>query len=104
MSQGADLNLQPDQSLPERSNFDPAHYSTEELKAFVQQLQSENAALKQQINGRQQADESRLRIVLENMPVMLFAIDEEGRCIAWNKESERITGYSQAEVLGLKYE
>jgi len=43
--------------------------------------------------------ETRLRTVLENMPVLLFAIDETGRIIAWNRECERVTGYSREEVL-----
>mgnify|MGYP001315000977 CR=1 FL=1 len=46
-----------------------------------------------------QESEARLRTVLENMPVLLFAIDEQGRIITWNRECERVSGYSEAEVL-----
>ncbi|MCZ2096478.1 MAG: PAS domain S-box protein [Anaerolineae bacterium] len=47
-----------------------------------------------------QESEARLRTVLENMPVLLFATDGAGRIIAWNRECERVSGYGQAEVLG----
>lgn len=44
--------------------------------------------------------EERLRLILENMPVMLDAIDINGNVIVWNKECERVTGYSASEVEG----
>lgn len=47
-----------------------------------------------------QESETRLRTVLENMPVLLFATDGAGRIVAWNRECERVSGYSQAEILG----
>lgn len=43
--------------------------------------------------------EERLRRIVENMPVLFNAVDAEGRIIAWNRESERGTGYSAAEIL-----
>lgn len=43
--------------------------------------------------------EERLRTVLENMPVMLNALDEEGKFIVWNKECERITGYTSTAIV-----
>jgi PAS domain S-box-containing protein len=42
--------------------------------------------------------EARLRLVLENMPVMLDAFDENGNIIVWNQECERVTGYTAEEV------
>ncbi len=44
--------------------------------------------------------EERLRRVLENMPVMLDAYDEVGNVIVWNRECERVTGYSSEEIVG----
>ncbi|WP_261222372.1 PAS domain S-box protein [Ancylothrix sp. D3o] len=44
--------------------------------------------------------EEKLRLILENMPVMLDAIDTNGNVIVWNKECERVTGYSAAEIEG----
>src|SRR5688500_19019874 len=99
MTQGASLDSQPDH---QESVFDPAQYSAEELQALFARLQAENTALKQRLSNPD--TESQLRIVLENMPIMLFAIDDDGQCTAWNRESERVTGYSAQEVIGLRYE
>jgi len=38
--------------------------------------------------------------VLENMPVMIDAFDEDGNIIVWNRECERVTGYSADEMIG----
>lgn len=43
--------------------------------------------------------EERLRHVLENMPVMLQAFDDEGHILFWNRECEKVTGYSAAEII-----
>lgn len=43
--------------------------------------------------------EQRLRTVLENMPVMLTAFDDTGNLIVWNRECERVTGYTAAEIV-----
>lgn len=63
-------------------------------QAYINRLQRDEAyqAL--------QESEQRLRAVLENMPVMLTAFDTEGNIIVWNRECERITGYSATEILG----
>jgi PAS domain S-box-containing protein len=44
--------------------------------------------------------EKRLRQVVENMPVMMDALDEKNTIIAWNRECERVTGYSAEEIVG----
>jgi PAS domain S-box-containing protein len=46
-----------------------------------------------------QASEERLRQVVENMPVLIVAHDEQG-IAAWNRECERVTGYAAAEIIG----
>ncbi|HYF64945.1 MAG TPA: response regulator [Herpetosiphonaceae bacterium] len=46
-----------------------------------------------------QESEIRLRLILEHMPVMLDAFDEDYNIIFWNKECERVTGYSAAEMI-----
>lgn len=43
--------------------------------------------------------ENRFRLVAENMPVMINAIDEKNEFIFWNKECERVTGYSKEEIV-----
>lgn len=38
--------------------------------------------------------------ILQAMPVLLGAFDDEGCIVAWNEECERVTGYSAAEIVG----
>ncbi len=40
------------------------------------------------------------RKVVENMPIMFDAVDENGVVLFWNKECERITGYTSEEIVG----
>jgi two-component system CheB/CheR fusion protein len=56
------------------------------------ELAGEHEALK--------ASEGRLRAVVQGMPVLLEAFDDDGRIAAWNFESERVTGYSARELVG----
>lgn len=57
------------------------------------------------ITERKQAEEAvkkseeQLRLVLQNMPVMLDALNDAGHLIIWNQECERVTGYAAAEVI-----
>lgn len=44
--------------------------------------------------------EERMRQVVENMPVLMAALDGEGNIIAWNRECERVTGYPAKEIVG----
>lgn len=59
---------------------------------------NERDLLRQQ--QRLAASETRLRSVLQNMPIMLDAFDENWVPIIWNKECERVTGYSAGEIIG----
>ncbi len=44
--------------------------------------------------------EERLQRILTEMPVLLDAFDAQGSIVVWNRECERVTGYSAAEVIG----
>ncbi|KAF0131220.1 MAG: multi-sensor signal transduction histidine kinase [Bacteroidetes bacterium] len=44
--------------------------------------------------------ENRFRLILENMPILLNAFDENGLFIVWNKACEKSTGYSSQEIIG----
>jgi PAS domain S-box-containing protein len=44
--------------------------------------------------------EYRLRALVEGLPVLMDAFDENGLIVAWNKECERVTGYRAEEVIG----
>lgn len=57
------------------------------------------------ITARKQAEENirhseeRLRRIIEAMPVMLDAFDENRLIVAWNGECERMTGFSADEII-----
>jgi PAS domain S-box-containing protein len=57
-----------------------------------------------QLKKDQQAElvarEERLRIVVQNMPVMMDAFDANENIIIWNRECERVTGFGAAEIVG----
>src|SRR4051794_41084152 len=44
--------------------------------------------------------ERRHRDLVESMPAFVLALDEHGRVSTWNRQLERVTGYSRAEMLG----
>jgi PAS domain S-box-containing protein len=46
-----------------------------------------------------QSEES-FRIVLQNMPILVDAFDEQGNIVFWNRECEEVTGYSSDEIAG----
>jgi PAS domain S-box-containing protein len=73
---------------------------TQELALANSQLAAEITERKQIAEALQQS-EVRLRRVLENMPGMLIAYDEDAESISmWNRECERVMGYSAEEIVG----
>ena len=44
--------------------------------------------------------EENLRLVIQNMPVMMDAFDKDSNIIIWNRECERVTGYRADEIIG----
>ncbi len=56
------------------------------------------------ITDRKQAEatlregDERLISVLQHMPIMVDAFDEQGRIVVWNRECELVTGYSAREI------
>jgi PAS domain S-box-containing protein len=58
-----------------------------------------DATEREKIQEALRQSEEHLRLVLENMPVLLDAFDEKNRIIVWNRECERVTGYSAEEII-----
>jgi PAS domain S-box-containing protein len=44
--------------------------------------------------------EAQMRLIVQNLPVMVDALDEDGIFVMWNRECERVTGYSAEEMVG----
>ena len=44
--------------------------------------------------------EEKMRLAVQNVPVMLDAFDENGLLVVWNKRCEEITGYTAREMIG----
>ena len=65
---------------------------TADRKAAELDVEKANTAL--------QENQERLRHVVEDMPVLMDAFDAEGNILLWNKECERVTGFSADEIVG----
>ncbi|WP_172890874.1 PocR ligand-binding domain-containing protein [Aneurinibacillus soli] len=76
------------------------------VKQRTKELAEANQELQKDIQKRKQTEiklrdsEERLRLMLQNMPVMMKAYDEQGNIAVWNRECELVTGYSQEEMIG----
>lgn len=91
--------------------FPLRHYEDERLSIWVENYvcvlpSDEIVAVYKDVTEQRRREEelrdgqSRLQHLLEIMPVFLDAFDAKGNLLAWNRECERVTGYSAAEVIG----
>lgn len=55
------------------------------------------SALKQ-VQEASLAEKTLTDAIFATMPGLLFLLDEQGNCIRWNKQAERLTGYSAKEI------
>jgi PAS domain S-box-containing protein len=58
------------------------------------------SALRSDAEERLRQSEERLRAIIAHMPVMLAALDSQGRVAFWNRECERVTGFAAGEIVG----
>ncbi len=84
------------------SVFDVDVYATQ----LLYRGQSAMLGLIRDITERKRAEEGlrtseeRLRRVVETMPIIISAFDEQGAILTWNEECARVTGYSRDEIVG----
>ena len=75
-----------------------------EIKELRERLEEAEAQLGQEIRKRRAAEKSlsqskeTLKSVLKEMPVIILAIDDDGYLVFYNKEFERVSGYSAADL------
>lgn len=71
-------------------------YKGEEARVtFIQDISEKMVALTNLADS-----EERNRVIVDNMPLACFAFDKEGTILSWNKEAQKIYGYSQNEAIG----
>ena len=58
-------------------------------------------AKEQEVAAHLRLSEERFRLIVENLPILIVGYDQTGRYALWNRECERVTGYSSAEMFGL---
>jgi len=81
-----------------RSHFSPARNSAGEV--IGGQVLVEDFTILKTAQDALEAEKERLRLVVQNMPVMMTAFDDGGNIIVWNRECELVTGYSADEIVG----
>ncbi len=65
---------------------------TVDLEAEITERSRVSAALS--------ASEERMRLIVQNLPVIVNAIDANHQFVIWNREAERVTGFSAGEIVG----
>jgi two-component system, sensor histidine kinase and response regulator len=73
--------------------------ANEALQAEVGQRRRAEQAVRQSENALRE-QRNQLFDLLDHVPVMVFGVDGESRYCLWNRECERVLGYSRDEVLG----
>jgi PAS domain S-box-containing protein len=55
---------------------------------------------RRQMEAAIRENEERLQAIMDNMPVLLDAADADDHIVFWNRECERVTGYTAEEIVG----
>ncbi|GKT06897.1 PAS domain S-box protein [Desulforhabdus sp. TSK] len=81
-------------------------HGNDEVSALATAVNGMLEVLEKDVAARRRAEEAlrkseeRLKQIVQNMPVLLLAMDEKGNILAWNRECERVTGYKDVEMVG----
>jgi PAS domain S-box-containing protein len=77
--------------MPEESPYS-------ELQKQIEELETRETAI-EAFALLQRENESLFRAIIENIPVMIDAFDEQGKGVLWNKECEKVLGWSKEDIL-----
>jgi len=69
-----------------------------EREQAQEQLQRD-LIVRRQVEESLQESKEQLHFILQNMPVMLDAVDDKWNIVFWNQECERVTGYQASEII-----
>lgn len=72
--------------------------SCEKLEKRIRELADQKSALEDTIRSLWEKEE-KFRMVYENAPVMIDAFQYEGGGVLWNKECEKMLGWTEEEIL-----
>mgnify|MGYP002654342727 CR=1 FL=1 len=82
-----------------RSHLSPWHDTKMNIKGAMLVCENVTAGMEQKINSKVLHEE--LSLYVENAEgFALFLLDDDGRITLWNQAAERLTGWSELEVLG----
>jgi two-component system sensor kinase FixL len=82
-----------------RSHLSPWHDTKMNIKGAMLVCENVTAGMEQKINSKILHEE--LSLYVENAEgFALFLLDDDGRITLWNQAAERLTGWSELEVLG----
>ncbi|MBF0620487.1 MAG: response regulator [Magnetococcales bacterium] len=88
-----------DPDHPDKNQIQPpANHENDELGIISNTVSSVLRQLALAMNKQKQA-EANLRTILQNMPILLEAFDDQGNIVIWNHECERVSGYSADEIV-----
>ncbi len=83
--------------LVENSQIDNVEYYPSESIELLPKILESKLIYSQKLRRRIKLD--RFKIIVQTMPVLVDAFDENGNIVYWNNECERVTGYKAKEVI-----
>ncbi|GMR07991.1 MAG: hypothetical protein BMS9Abin26_0996 [Gammaproteobacteria bacterium] len=75
----------------------PVDHSSAETEALGMALNKASSRLFS-AESVTRSSEQQLQAVIQNMPVMMVAFDDENKLVVWNKECSRVTGYDKDQI------